>query len=308
MVRKQLLLMTALALIVCGCGGQGSSTDTDHSGSISADQSTQTPTPDDRTATPSTSDLTLDQPIGNPAEYFPMQIGARWEYRIVTPNTIQPYWYREETWPIDEDRFFSRVVRGVFMGYETGRQTPYTLAYHVTGSSNGVFLFSLAPGVQLAIDQDDFRVFDRTDTVCWKRLGTERFQVIQLTKYPADASDAPASAWGGWGQESGYALRFIFFGSKPGIAMGFGDNPGDQLYFAGSTLSPQLRFPGLALHFQRWVAADTSGAHGEGGTLTDAFTEDVWYVRDVGLVKLVQSIHDKPTMVWELVSFTKGSS
>ncbi|MBI4414934.1 MAG: hypothetical protein HY566_01705 [Candidatus Kerfeldbacteria bacterium] len=237
--------------------------------------------------------------LGNPADYFPMAQGMRWEYRITT-GAVDALQYCVTTWP-QGDKSIMMETRGLFRGPMMNKQLSYTLAFHVAGTGTDIKPFELAPGAKLAVDKDDFGIFEDLVGVGWKVLGSDTFQVILITLHSPDAPGAPSSAWGGWGQEPGYALRHFFFGAKPGTGLSFGDESRDTLVFIGPEQSPNARFVGKALHFRRVVNARHEKDE-PGNTLASPFTEDVWFVRKVGLVRLEQRVDDKPSMTWDLTA------
>ena len=91
-----------------------------------------------------------------------------------------------------------------------------------------------------------------------------------------------------------------FLGERPGTQIGIGKDPKDKLLFHG--VEDQVGFGehGPLLHFLRSVEApDKDDA--ESSELDRAFTEDYWFAKGKGLVRLEQKVEGKRSMVWTLV-------
>lgn len=242
------------------------------------------------------------RPIGVPTDYFPTATGTTWEYEISADG--QPLSYRLIAWPMGDQTTLT-AVRGLHMGKVKTDQSIFRLAYAITGPGQPNAQIKWA-GVQLKIIIDDLGVYEGQNGVTWALLQSTGFEVCQIVTYPPDSPGAPSGRpWGTWGAENGYEMRMIYFGKPPGTAISMGGESKDATLFIGPEQVSVGRFSGLALHFKRQVAADSSSVRDS--ELGQAFTEDMWYMRRYGLVRLRQVVGGRESMVWTLKKFTAGS-
>ena len=242
---------------------------------------------------------------GEPGEYFPMDVGRKWTYNIKLANDPQnsPLSFGIEMWPMGGDRNISYETRGLLHSRDKGKRSPQLI----------IQVDSLAPrqgplrypiGVRLKIVRDDLMVYgwpEYNEGVYWAVTTSVRFQVTEVVLRDPMSPGAPQiGSWGGWGGEDGFSLAVKFFGARPGISIGLGDSH-DALEFLG----PEDFAGSIALHFKRVVDArkDSKGKARETGYLGKSFSEDVWYLRNVGLVRLVQTVDGAETMVWTLEGY-----
>ncbi len=79
-----------------------------------------------------------------------------------------------------------------------------------------------------------------------------------------------------------------------------GDEPSDKLLFKG--IEKRVAFTKAAplLHFIRSVDGNIKD-RGERSYLDSAFTEDLWFAKGKGLVRLERKVEGQTSMVWTLV-------
>jgi hypothetical protein len=100
----------------------------------------------------------------------------------------------------------------------------------------------------------------------------------EMAGFPPD-SPGPlgGNPWGGWGSENGYSMRLIFFGEKPGIAIGHGENPTDTLLFVGPVTLNYSGSSSLLLHFVRVVNSSKEKSEHETEHQDQSLKEDLWF-------------------------------
>jgi len=227
------------------------------------------------------------QPAGSPADYFPTKTGQRWEYNI-TLGISEPIQFRLTSWPMGE-KVMNMVSRSRFrVAMDKNRQKfPLKLITRVKGPVEKAGPYKWAP-VELAIEKDDLGVYEDAKKVFL--IHTADYALaLQVVTCPADGPGAPRGGWGGWGQEDGYSSQLMFFASRPGIQKSSIDD--DALLFVG--------FDGPYLRFRRTVKSHDESR--DPSILDAGFTEDMWYAKGKGLVKLEQKVNGKISMTWKLM-------
>lgn len=253
--------------------------------------------------------------IGLPADYFPTPVGWRWEYNVQASEEYEksPLSYEIVHWPLGNDNSISYRTRGILMGGGSEKKVATKkLILEVAAMAVKQGPFQYPEGYRLKVVRDDMEYFGEAEDILdifWTISQSRRYSVDQVVTYSPSSSRNMnfGNPWGGYGSEPGYAMRVVFFGSKPNVAIGLSGS-GDRLYFIDFE-----NFQGKdALHFQRQVEADTLRLNSESNLasnrLSSAFTEDVWYIKGQGLSKLIQKVNSEITMVWDLVRFYNAKS
>ena len=95
-------------------------------------------------------------------------------------------------------------------------------------------------------------------------------------------------------------MRMYFFGEKPGIGIGIGEDSGDILAFDGIENDCMI--------FTRIVDEQKtkSNEKNDSDFLGKAFEERISFKKGVGLYSLQQKVNNQTTMEWELVNYTPG--
>ena len=126
-----------------------------------------------------------------------------------------------------------------------------------------------------------------------------RFMAHEVVTLDPSSAGAPRrNQWGTWGSEDGFTMKIYFFGASPGTQISLGET--DSLLFNGIAQVPGQSKKGL--HFTRKVRAPKDA---DGSILSKAFTEDVWFVKGKGLVRLQQKVEGVVSMTWTLESFAQ---
>lgn len=229
----------------------------------------------------------LSSNIGVPADYFPTEKGCRWEYEI-TIGKAEPLQFRITTWPMG-DKGVRMATRSRFLPLiSSGNpKSSFILAYSIKGPVEKAGPYAWSP-VELKIERDDLGIYKDVKNVYL--IHAPDYLSMEVVTYSPDSPGAPGGTWGSWGQEDGYSDRIIFFADKPMIARSIIDS--DMLLFLG--------LDGKELHFCRQVSAEEKSED----VLGSAFTEDLWYAKGKGLVKLQQKINGEVSMTWNLKKFS----
>lgn len=237
-----------------------------------------------------------------PADFFPSQVGATWHYTIEV-GSVRPIEQHYSFWSMGEKgRRMVYTNKGFLFGAVLGdagkSRKFFSLDYKVkckAPDQGPAFSYDL--GVELEILKDELQVFRGAERAFWAIANTDRFQVELVTLL--DPFDAPGGgSWGSWNAD-GYSNRLIFFGDRPGLGLGqvIGDSSAEALVFIG----PEAGM----LHFRRVIdpdKADTDLADGSSDPFKTRFTEDMWYERGKGLVKLIQEYGGETSMTWNLTN------
>ena len=98
--------------------------------------------------------------------------------------------------------------------------------------------------------------------------------------------------------DDGFYMSYIFFAERPLTGLSFGKDSPDKTVFMGlEVLSSNIPY----LRFRRIVKpGDMSGSSYEERHLRSGFLEDRWYAKNIGLVRLKQTVAGRETMLWEL--------
>ena len=242
--------------------------------------------------------------IGLPSDYFPTDIGRSWTYRIEVASTNRhPVRHQISSWPYGEDGLRSVRTRGIIYNFRDEKavdgETKLVLRIVEKALKQGPLQYR--EGYKLKIERDDLNIYNDVTALYWAISTASRYEVTEVAMIDPSSSSSLGSnnsPWGSMDDREGYSLSFKLFGEKPMIAIGYGDE-GDRLLFVGFD-----RLDGVpCLHFQRMVDAadrkeDTSN---RGSSYFDsAFTEDVWYGKGIGLMKLIQKVDGLVTMTWTL--------
>ncbi|MFA4818631.1 MAG: hypothetical protein WC621_02190 [Patescibacteria group bacterium] len=258
----------------------------------------------DKTNPPNSEQSNITTKYGEPEEYFPMVIGKKWKYNIKLAENkeMSPLQYEVVSWPIGKNAI-SYLTRGILYSRDKNDDLWLVLQIDSSASKQGPLQFPI--GVRLKVLRDDLRIYgwpEYNEGIYWARPASGRFQVTEVVLYDPMGPGAPRiGSWGGWGAEPGYSLGIKFFGGRPNTSISLGKNSPDRLVFIG----PEDFAGSTALHFRRLVGEDSENDYGKSKNikadyLNKSFTEDMWYLRHVGLVRLVQIVDGTRTMVWTL--------
>lgn len=243
-----------------------------------------------------TANIDSQNPLGQPEDYFPADIGRTWHYQVRFFDNC-PLEYQAQNWPRGSGgvAYSQRGRYRAAMDKKTLGQV-FDLILQVQGHAPKQGPLKYPDSVEVKLVKDSAEMFGDCNHIYFAISHQRRFEVMLVTTYPSTAMGAPSGGWGEWGTEDGYAMREFFFGEKPGIAISLADSP-DSLEFVGPEGDDTL-------HFRRSVKSslkDATSKEPGDGLLDRPFTEDTWFKKGVGLIRLEQTVEGKKTMSWELV-------
>ncbi|GMX58945.1 MAG: hypothetical protein MCSN_5990 [Candidatus Microsyncoccus archaeolyticus] len=226
-------------------------------------------------------------------EYFPMNTNSEWHY--VVENYGEPLSYEIIEWPYYGNSVEYYSTRGVSL------KDPgiYSLKLKVSQKAETQSQIT----AEIEVLEDTFDLFDDIETMYWKELGRNSDYpiIIQEKVYPGYSS--PLSSMYYFGQ-SGESDTVLLFKEDPGVVVvrvhGANKNPEDQSF---QFIGPENYLGKECLHYTRTVNA---GKGISGSSIGKGFTEDLWFARGTGLIRLEQRVDGKMTMTWTLSKFVPG--
>lgn len=242
--------------------------------------------------------------VGEPSDYFPTSTGMKWVYQIEI-GEVEPLKYKVTSWPQGDSEVTYGTKERFLVLTEKKPPKTFLLEIQVKGpaAKQGPVL-EYKNGVELDIEKDELGIFDEAKQVFWAMSPGGPFRVFEIVTYSPDTIGAPTSSWGSWGQEDGYSMALLFFGEKPGISIGMAESPDTLLFVGVDTQVPQYEGTPL-LHFRRIVESSEKEKGEEHGYLDKGFTEDRWFARGKGLVRLEQKVEEETSMIWTLIQFSR---
>ena len=240
-------------------------------------------------------------PEGVPADFFPLATGTTWTYAI-TLGEAEPLGYEEITWKGPGGTGVLSAQRRRFTGvFEEHEGNQFTLKMRVKGPAPKQGGLEYPLGVELEILKDDLGIFYGAKQVFFAVANYDRFMAHLVVTHDANGPGAPSGSgpWSSWGSEDGYSMRLIFFGSAPGTRISMGSKPKDMLLFAG--VEGTIEGGVDVLRFMRTVLPSDDPID---ELLGEGFSEETWFEKDRGLVRLVQT-RGSVTMTWNLTDFSQ---
>jgi hypothetical protein len=248
---------------------------------------------------------TQGRPDGDPQEYFPIAMGTTWTYDI-TIGPGEPLSYQTRKWPMGE-KAMVQSVRGRYWGamkhLEEGKTSSLKLKLRVAGRTTECPM-ATANAVKVDVVQDDLGIFEDAEALYFTRIGDESdCEWVMVTSYGMHGIGAPTGSWGmPLSTDNGFSNRLIFFGDGFGIRISLGGaSSEDHLLCVGLD---QVRRGARNVELVRFTRTvdPRSDDDSEADVLNKGFTEDTWYQRGRGLVRLEQTIDGQRTMTWELAT------
>lgn len=244
--------------------------------------------------------------LGQPQDYFPMDIGHVWNYKIQLWGETSPLSYQLTCWPLGE-KYMTYETNGILYADESKRDS-LRLIFKIESEAPKQGPLEYPIGVELEIIRDDLRIFCdnrynsriRLTRVYWAAANYNRFMVNQVILKNKMSPDAPQmGGWGGWPGGDGEIISLKFFGSHDPMSIGLSGDP-EKLYYLGAVNIGSRK----ALQFRKVVEQRGSGDSSDDAKfLYKEFTEDMWYIKGVGLVYLEQKVEGERTMTWVLEGF-----
>lgn len=249
-------------------------------------------------------------------DFFPIEIGTRWAYKIDVGD-IMPLEYRETVWS----------VGGGWRGYRERRQLQgadkrkkaYSLQFRIKGdvAPQERIRLDIPTGVkilrELIVEKDDLRIFGGAEQVFWEVLPGALAPVTELRIF--DPSNGPAGVpVGPTGvpvNSTGYERKrmLFYFSDNSPLPTVVWEKPEREKLIKHGIETNVPGFEGTeCLHFQKEMEAFKGGSdelpEGRSDELSKGWTEDMWFAKGRGLVRLIQRIDGKTAMAWNLDKFS----
>lgn len=232
----------------------------------------------------------------NPWEYFPMDINTQWHYKIFADDD-NPLLRETIKWPYGS-RVSTYSAKGIYSA-KAGKS--YDLILKVKGPSG-----KYPDEVIIEAVKDDLKIFEagaggKPKEIYWSPMDKDKGAVAINQKIMFDWSYAPFASPS---FIDGYSNKVIFLVDSPGTAFVKQSDPNTPLIFVGT----DYNVPGYdgqpCLHLLRQILPDSST---KTSSFDKHFTEDMWFAKGKGLVRLEQKIEGKRSMTWTLENFTPGN-
>lgn len=239
-----------------------------------------------------------ENPVNRAIQYFPMFLNTTWTYKI-TLGEVEPLFYEEVRWPQGKG-YLIYANSGRFVGAikEENKGKDLALVLRIKGFAQKQGGLQYPFGLKIEVVEDDLMIFREAKDLFFAGI-PNRFMFHQVVIH--DGSESPANSGMYGGGEDGFSMRIFFFASSSGTSIGMGEEPKDSILFTGMEKIPGTQEEGM--HFLRKVLSrNEKGVNDE---LGGAFTEDTWFARGKGLVRLEQKRDGKIAMTWVLEKFSK---
>jgi len=259
----------------------------------------------------SSSDLQVSVPqapaayIEDVADYFPIDVGREWTYKV-TFGEANPLFYQEVFWSLSGDKsVHDRAIR--WIDSSPGEEGLLKMKIERQAVTQGPLSWPI--GVKLVILKDELKLFKNQKEIFWAITKDGGFFALQITTYSPESFQLSGS-YQSIPIGDGVSKKIAFFDAKPDTSKNIEDSP-DELYFKGVETN-LIGYGGIScLHFQRQVALSTIAQKYYNLSPQPEekdFTEDIWFAKGIGLVRLEQMVKNKsseawePSMTWTLVS------
>lgn len=238
--------------------------------------------------------------LSSPSDYFPTDVGRTWTYSIKLKSMDYddaPLNHSVTKWLRPDNRVKVVSVRGILYTHDE-KVKNLKLVLRVKDRAEKQGPLKYPEGYEIEVVRDDLRIFKDNQALFWAITHSGRYSAEQIMmcdpNSPGSMSDGP---WGNYGQ-IGYSHRILFFGDEPGTQIGLARED-DALLFNGPEIYDGIK----CLHFTRRVEKSKKEDYNQFDPPTrfDAsFDEDMWYAKNIGLVKLIQTVDGMITMTWDL--------
>jgi hypothetical protein len=220
-------------------------------------------------------------------EYFPMDIGTEWHYNIFIEND-NPVGQEKVIWPKGNGYSTSYISKSSY--------------YRKAGESCKLImkvderLPESSDGAIVKIIEDEIGLYNRAEEIRWTPIGKENDEIAinQKLIYNGVYGPYPSSI-------NGYSDRPIFFIDNPNNEIVTLNNLDEILIFieVSNDVSGYIGQP--CIHLMRQVSSRLSEHYSK-----EFFTEDMWFAKGKGLVRLEQKIEGQKSMTWTLEKFIPG--
>jgi hypothetical protein len=239
--------------------------------------------------TPTTSPISSSTTVENPWDYFPTQNGTEWNYKIILSG--KPLRYTEATLYPEHSLYCTRDFYN-----DKGVSTHY-LKFKIIGINSNIESSNYDEIKDIEVTEDTLGAFGNNAGVAMAK--NDGF-ISLLCIHKIDV------------MIPGYSIieRLFFFTGNPGDSFRKEYEPSaspDQLLYLG--LDTNVQDGGQkCMHFVRLVEPESRNGlqgHCQLGAEKE-FTEDLWFAKGKGLIRLEQKIDGQTSMTWTLEKFIPG--
>ncbi len=233
------------------------------------------------------------------ADYFPAKPGLSWTYKIEI-GKVEPAYVQEVRWHADEDSLVISRVRGRYPSLiEDPNKKEFLLELAVEKAASEQCELTYPQGYKLKIIRDELGYYQDAVNVYWALSYSDGLQILEVTEIDPRNGISMLGPTFFSSSLKGCSLNMKLFSQTPGISISMDQENIDKLLFLGIEPVPTTKEKGL--HFVRIIEQSEEDAH---GSSTEAFgkkiTEDMYFVKGIGLVYLQQKIEDITSMTWTL--------
>ena len=249
-----------------------------------------------------TSTPTVHERFGQPSDYFPTTPGSEWVYKIEI-GEMEPCSYQVLVLPRDDGQTKVQASRVRYESLGHTERKTFVLAIRVLGPATEQGPLKHPNGVALEIVEDELGIFEYAKQVFWTIGSPDDFIVNEVVIYQWDTPGMRFDLQDVNGFEDAFSPRVLLFDAEPGAQRAPSDSPKDVLTFIGfEDQVPQYEGnPCPCLHFLRNAEGVRSLDTRPPLCLSHGFTEDTWFAKGRGLVRLEQKVDGATSMVWTLV-------
>jgi hypothetical protein len=263
------------------------------------------PTPDATTIQPNASNTSKPETENIASEipqYFPMDVGSTWTYRIDIGNT-SPVYYQELDlyYKIGKNTGTSEsIVRGKYAPgsrMELPQKRAYELKITIAAKATKQCDMEIPEGRKIKVIVDELGIYQDAENVYWTTSFPGTFHFMQITEMKMSGGFSTGANLKPY-QICSSSLKG--FGYPTGTSICRGGKMTDFITFQGIEIIPGTKVSGL--HYIREVKGKESASISD--TMNFTFTEDLYYLKGFGLAYLQQKVNGKIAMTWTLVNMT----
>lgn len=221
----------------------------------------------------------------NPLDCFPLENGNEWHYQITLFGNALEY---TDTLIYPENELYS--IREIYKNQGTNK---HYLEFKITGTNDKSPDYGEVKNVE--VTKDTLGVFKSNAGVAFSK-NDNSISLLRQTRFDDPKQHMQSS-------------RPLFFVGNIGDSINrkFGDYQSpSQLLYLGVDVSTTGYEGQNCMHFVRLVEPDPPDRHG-GHCQVGAekeFTEDMWFLKGKGLVRLEQKVDGEISMLWILENFS----
>lgn len=227
---------------------------------------------------------------GKLEDYFPTDLNSEWHYKVDVYG--DPLFYDVQRWPVG-DLAVSYSTRGRSIKSEG----TYDLKLKVIRKVETPEQIT----AEVKIIEDGFGIFRTVQALYWMELGRNsgKPMFIQRTEYPSYYSPLP---W--YSISPGLSERMLLFSAKKGVIRTRINSNNEIIEDQDLQFLGQENYNGMpCLVFLRTVYPEEKSTDSH---LSKGFTEQLWFGKGKGLIRLEQKIDGQTSMTWTLEKFIPG--